>query len=369
MLDPLGFCNIPEVIQGFIMKHFNGKDLLVMSEVSKSWNNLVKTEIPKKTILNLSKKKAKSEDIEILAKIGTTFKEIVMYSEAFNNIPVSLFADTVEKLKIINDINVNLKQPVYFLKLKSLDIHLNTKGENYKWISQLRISELEELKISNLCGGYPECEFCCIDADSGNFHSFWMEFFYNIKGLKRMDLGICGNDMSLVLLNQTRQLESLRFQQSLYSDVSDIVSFMKTLKNLTVIEPEDLSFVFKNGLMELTTLNLEKYSNHSSSFEVDENSVKHTIKHLSIKTDMSFGFNSQRFNRNVKKLLNAFPELETFYVTKLTSELMKFIADTNWKMKTVKFSVIEEGTLEEYEQMRQTQALNINRDIQFIKEF
>lgn len=91
--------------------------------------------------------------------------------------------------------------------------------------------------------------------------------------------------------------------------------------------------------------------------------VCYTIKNLSIKVNANVIFGD--LDTKIGNILNKLPELETFFVTKLTTDLMKFITRSNLKIKTVKFKRVEEGTLVEYQQMRQTQP-NIYREIQFI---
>jgi hypothetical protein len=87
------------------------------------------------------------------------------------------------------------------------------------------------------------------------------------------------------------------------------------------------------------------------------------IKNLSLKNDQ---LDKLHFIDSAEKLLAALPELETFFITKLSTDLMMFVAANNLKVKQVKYSSIDDRTLEKYEEMCQGDG-NVNRDIKFIQ--
>lgn len=340
-----------------VMQHFSGKDFLVMSEVSKSWNKRVKAGIDDKTILNLTKKLSEIDDIKAVTREEQTSKAISMDREAFSRIGASLFADTIESLIITDEEPEN--QLVNFPKLKKLEFYVTRHNETFSWISQLRLEGLEELKISSDCDsdfeeGNHDRLFC---DDYEGCANVWFRFFNSMKNLKHLDLDNCCAKIILRMLNQAEiQLETLRCQKI----KSFHPKFFEKLKTLTLDDEFPPSNVF-GALKELTTLELHDFIVESFNEAGRPLPVNKSIKKLSISFDIDVAFDMDGLNAALKIILKACPSLETFFITHLTSEVMRFISCTNLKLKSLKFDEIEGGTLEEYEQMRQ----GINREIQF----
>jgi hypothetical protein len=264
-----------------------------------------------------------------------------------------MFAETVEKLTIKageDGYSPRDKLITQFPQLKVLHLKINSIDTimlQGQWIADIDAENIEELKLS-------------IRSDERATHCLLKvlaDMIGNMKTLKILDLSDCAYDVASYMLEYGQfclpNLEVLKTEVIDYFD-----AFKKSLKTAVVIGNISESCIndFLSQYIKVESLEFESClydPNCSHEFKVNKK-----IKNLSLKTS----------DYLVNALLVALPELETLYVPSLTKNLMKFVADKNRKLKQVKFSEIEDGTMEKFEEMQRQGQKEVNLDIKLIQE-
>lgn len=344
------------------MQHISGRDLLVMSKVSKSWNNCIEAEINEKFTLNLPNDVRKYRDIELTRK----YKHVSMKIANISKLEaLSKVANSAEVLKIV--VEEEKEEPLKFPNLKSLELVTISNINDFSWITKVQMDQLEELKIKN---EYPsddhdqrKCPFCSVyDCDFLRSQDDLIEFFMRLENLKSLDL-YESEAFFLYTVKQNYgyrylpvQLETLksRFIEP-FDDVIDLES-LKSLKSQVAYYDKISNILSRHK--DLTKLEIE-----FDPINEIHNSVNEYPENNSIK-DLTLQYSKLAID---KAILKATPEVENLHVYELSPEFIRFVAETSMKMKTLKYVVIEHNTFEKYEEMKQSQ-LNINRNIHFIQE-
>lgn len=368
------------------MQHFNGKDLLSMSEVLKNWNKLVAAEISEKFTLNLPDDVREYQDMTLTRK----YKHVTMIlGNVSKHKALSKVASSVEDLKVIEkEEPVNFSNPdstaedvvnegeqklINFPNLKSLDLQTISNVEDFFLVSKIRMNQLEELKMKSNCRIYDAANIMCscCELKSLQNQKYFALFIMSLEKLRSLDLYEADADFFNTIEGEFWWYPNfqLDFMKCRYVEPFMGIPMFMSVKTLTVMA-DSINFPQVLGdFKELTTLNVIEYINNGfcrvrRDASYPENK---SIKHLSIEPVRDISFKEGEMKMTARKLLRATPEVETLYVYSLDPEFIRFIAETNLKMKTVKYTEVWKDTFEEYEDMKQTQP-NINRDIQFIQE-
>jgi hypothetical protein len=361
-LDPLDSEILPKRVHGYITQHLTGKDLLAMSEVSTTWNEVAESnKIGDKVRLKFNADALSVEDFKIMTSSARKYKEVSMKAENEASAgAVWIFSDTVEKLTVDIRENKESKRSIDFPKLKSIDItatdidmdeddpYFCEGGNVDSWFLRSNMAQLEDIKLK-----------VCYES-----HRCFYKFLANKKNLKSLDLSDCSefvegfNEMPLF------QLDSLKLNSE---DASTLLQTQReSLQNLADGEcyKNDVAF-YLSEFTKLTKLELSRCNN--ADWQEDEQQqdlpVNKNIKSLNLLTGQENRY--EPFDLVSQDILVALPELESLYVENLTVDLMEFIALNLHKLKQLSCRSAEDGAWERYEEMKQTEVVGINSKIQF----
>jgi hypothetical protein len=342
-----------------------------MSEVSKAWNNQLEGKISEKTCVNGSKLLFDLQTFK-LNKESQRFKQVSFELDDESEKIVGVFAGTIENLKIKVNKMETVRDVVNFPKLKVLELEidsLQTMKDLHSWVNNIEAGKVRELKVSikdNL-----------ETTGSSTFLNGLAKFVSNMRRLKKLDLSGCNSKTVERIFCRSRfpkpkfELDYLK-SPTLFNYVYGYDS-LKTLVSLDGFSERGIREILQR-CQKLETLEIKNckggYRCGRGIFYGGQRVFEGTfdantkIKHLSLKFDVYL--DPPVFLGCAKKLLTAVPELETFYVTKLSTDLMMFVAGNSLKLKQMKYESIEEETLGKYEEMCQGEGV-VNRDIKFIQ--
>jgi hypothetical protein len=183
-MDPFDSEILHEDVHTYIAQHFTGKDLLTMSEVSKSWNEFTED----KKIGDKVRLKINSDSIsKQFAGTSRSYKDLLV-DVGSNSICFAPFIPTynAEKLEI-NFTDSYGKKGRDFPRLKSLDL---TVDDDNHWILKSKMKRLEELKLTLI-----------YDLSDNDYNSYREDiyrcahdFLSRLKNLKRLDISDCDSD-------------------------------------------------------------------------------------------------------------------------------------------------------------------------------
>jgi hypothetical protein len=365
----LDFSNICEDVQPLILQHFTTKNLLQMSEVSKAWNNQLEGKISEKTCVNGLKLLDKDFALQIFKvnKESQKFKQVSFKLGTESEKVVGVFTGTVENLKI----KVNFtgaENVVRFPKLKVLELEivsLRKMKETYSWLNDIEARKVQELKLS--------IRDDLRTSSVATFLNGLAKLITNMQNLKKLDLSGYSRYTVDRIFNRNRRPVVPKFELEClkspgFLDFSYSYESLKTLMLLDGFSEQKIREILEM-FEKLETLEVENCMREwrlwPQSFQPFP--VNTMIKNLSLELEVVYDPPPALvFFELATKLLTAVPELETFYVTELTTNLMMFAAANNFKLKQMKYESIEEGTLEKYEEMCQGEGV-VNRDIKFIQ--
>jgi hypothetical protein len=161
-----------------MIQHFTGKDLLKMSEVSMSWNEIAENQkIGEKVRLNLKLYSMTDEELKIIKDSSREYKTVTM---EFNIL--ERFADLqtlsydMENLYSFSNYKCFLELTQKILRFKITD--------HDSWL-KVNLNDIEELKLKVVYEYFPKC-----DLDYENIH----QFVVKQKNLKGMDISESHSD-------------------------------------------------------------------------------------------------------------------------------------------------------------------------------
>jgi hypothetical protein len=365
-LDPLDCNNICEDVQRFVLQHFTASDFLKISEVCKKWNKQFEGKVLEKTRISGSKM---FNNIKTSMK-SPKFKQVSLNLDSESgHVFASLFANKVENLAITIE-NCNKLSLIKFPQVKVLDLKVDSfqvMMDVYPWITNIETKRIEELKLTIADDlGFAKVAF---------FLRSVANFISRMRSLKKLDLSGCEPETNKKIFGAyggSRPKFKLEYLKT-YSYCYNIYCYdsLKTLVSMDGFRKDMIANILLSykqlETLEFENCEVEVYYYPDSDDEADNGGfeVNTMIKNLSLKFVVCDEFNPPPFTLLAKKLLAAVPEIETFYVTELTKDLMMFVAANNLKVKQMKYGSIEEGTLEKYEEMCQGGGV-VNRDVKFI---
>jgi hypothetical protein len=358
-IDPFDSKVLHKSVYRYIAQHLTGMDLLAVSEVSTTWNEVAESNnIGDKVRLKFNADALSVEDFKIMTSSSRKYTDVSMKAESEASSGVLwIFADSVEKLTVDITENREFKASINFPNLISLDltaadIYFDEVGSEDSWILRSSMGQLEDLKLT-------------VKASENNdviFHTFLAKQ----SELEILDLCDCHHDFlddfdktPLFQLDVLRfssfpreLMESQRESLQILDDFgpcfkNDFASYLSDFPNLTALEvslcdeadwqldaeeDEDLPVN-----MNIKSLNLHSFSNHENRYEP--------------------------FDLASQDILVALPELESLYIQNLTGHMMEFIAFNLRKLEEFRCWNAEEGAWERYEEMKRTGVEGINSKI------
>jgi hypothetical protein len=272
---------IHEDVQGLIMQHLTGKDLLRMSEVSPAWKNVLSSRIAEKVRLNFAEESPDYENLKMLVESPREYKAMAVGSK--NVTVVKYFAKRVEDLQVIQ----------------------NWEGENKK---------------------YCDCQHYSIQNS-----------LRDCKKLKILDL--------------------IAYHKWLRNDCTSVAeAVIDQIEVLKLSSTEDCLDHFPN----LKTLLIEKLDN--SNCPCDEEFPMDSVENLQLNV---YRTNDPSYSSDACYHLEYFPNITSLHVSRLTVELMEFIAENKPNLKKLSYGIIDEGVKERYDEMRQNSGEDIGQGIEF----
>jgi hypothetical protein len=347
-MDPFDSEILHEDVHPYIAQHFNGKDLLTMSEVSTSWNEFAEgKKIGDKVRLKIDMGAMQTGNFKTIAGDPRTYKDVsVDVGNTASSAALWIFADTVEKLKVsVMKHEANKDFP----KLKVLDLTLH---DDTHWILKSQMDQLEELKLTLKYE---------VDYEPDNYFNA-KAFLARLKNLKRLDLFDCNDrSMEIYVPEPLFQLEYYKGclddnREFLYSQRGSLQT-VKIFRNYKLIVQD----LFSDYPM-LTTLEVLDVWDAEWIDDEDENieiAINTTIKSLKLQFRRD-----QPVDVSCREILLALPELESLDIEKLSTQIMELIALNLLKLKELKCDIIEDGAWERYEEMKREGVEGMNMRIQ-----
>jgi hypothetical protein len=306
-MNPFNSAIVHEDVHSFIFQHFTGKNLLAMSEVSKSWNKLVEVKIGSKVRVNLVNSSFSAKEVIKIAKSPRGYQHIAVKSSE---------ANTLKRNRncVLSDSDI-----VTFPQLKSLQLKIDwNKFKNYYWIFKTEMEQLEELKITfqKVYGDFSARHYryeSAAERKIGDFIRILAEFMNGLKNLKNLDLSDSSCDVNRELNEQfyeyPPQFALKRFSVSGDSDFEISLDTLETL--VWVGDIEDYQFErFFSYYPKLTTLEIV----NCSGFYPYPRQIKRNEKITKLRLDMK---ESQELKNLLEELLLKLPNLESLFISEL----------------------------------------------------
>jgi hypothetical protein len=348
-MDPLDTEILHEHVHCYIAQHFTGKDLLAMSEVSKSWNKFAEShKIGDKVHLKLDSNSIRQRICQIKSRRDYKEVSITCDEDAFNEI--WRFNEEVEKMTV--EIK-SICDSQYFPSLKNLDLTV-TGGQN-SWIFDSEM-ELEELKLSFEGDEYGNDDQQYVD-----------KFLLEQKHLKRLNLSGCRYDLldGFHIPYPIFQLEYLEasFNSSFMNSSRQSLQTFICVLTCSKYEVRRLLGEFpKLTKLEIPSYSWDAWGEDFHNFDAPL-PINTTIKELSL-----WIMDDEENRRAIyEEVLSAVPRLESLEVEELTTELMEFIALNMKSLKKLKYKNAGNGALERYEAMKTEEVEGLNADIECSK--
>jgi hypothetical protein len=158
-MNPFNSDVLDKSFYGFIIQHFTGKDLLKMSEVSKSWNEIAEDQnIGDKVRLNLKLYSMTDEELKILERSSRIYKSVAMeFNSAQRLTAIEQLSDDARKFYLFSGYKCFLKFKQKVLRFKVVD--------HDSWLKK-NLNDIEDLKLNVVDEYDPEC------VDFENIHHF-----------------------------------------------------------------------------------------------------------------------------------------------------------------------------------------------------
>jgi hypothetical protein len=353
-MDPLVSEILHEDVHPYIAQHLTGKDLLAMSEVSKSWNKFTYNHIGDKVRLNFNSDSISTEDFKIIVSSSRSYKDVsVNVGENVSCVALCLTADTAEKLEVDFTDSYDSSNGRDFPKLKILDL---TVSDAKHWILKSTMEQLEDLKLT--------LNFDRYKKDFNRKHSYGSAhgFLSRLENLKRLDISD-SDDEFLNYLDENLQFKLEYFKGDINFNMHLVELQRESLQSLS---SEQCRYELRDLLTQypkLTTLEFtqccDKDWDRSSSVRNFKLPVNTTIKSLKLQFK-----GNESTEVCCREMLLALPELESLDIEKLSLETMEFIALNLLKLKELKCDTVEGGAWERYEELMQDGVEVMNSEIQ-----
>lgn len=267
--DPFAVKEFDENLQQLIFQHFNGTELMILSEVSKFWHErTAETEICKVQLkLDFPSFELDELDFETINKSKRKYKKVTVDSHSIPDATslnvLRKFSDSVEELTIgfksPKYVCTHESSPVLYPKLKKLEILLATV-EVQSWLRGTLIDQLEELILKDMPWG--KSDWWKEDVDFSNM----LEFILKQKNLKRLD--IADHPLLLDLYEDVRKeispppfrLEYLRMSYRSFGNMSSFLLLQKdTLTTLDIrhVDTREIATSLINDFPKLTELRVQ----------------------------------------------------------------------------------------------------------------
>jgi hypothetical protein len=342
-MDPFDSKTLHEDVYCYITQHLDGKDVLAISEVSTTWNQIAENKIGDKVHLKLDLDSMKAKDFSTITQTSRAYKKVSLASN--NNGRVNVICELSTHAEEMEISVIHREEQESFPNLKILDLNVAVNEDS--WILKSNMNQLEKLKLNVQCSIGTE-------NDPSHVHGFLAK----LENLKHFELSGC-NLSILETLNVPApfQLEYLRAPLTFNTVFMD--SQRQNLQTL-VISQNCCKTRFHQILVEFPDLkNLEAELCDCTWILDDEDGpipVNSTIKELKLRNVGDDEF--------LQYLLPSLPALVSLEITWLSIELIEFIAQNLHQLEKLTYQELDEGTLERYEEMKNEEIEGVNKNIQ-----
>jgi hypothetical protein len=380
-LDPFNSELLHEHVYCNIIQHFTCKDLLKMSEVSTSWNEIADKRIADKVRFTLKLHLLTAKDLKILRESSRAYKTVKM--ELVVNERYDAFwswtgdlrnfgwgdNEDCEDFESYCNKFANLQKQLENLPVIDYDSWLKNNGN---------LDKIEDFTL-NLDYGEQEYEDL-YEFYYDDTHRALHSFIAKQKHLKRLDLG----DTHPSFLKHYGEKPSFKLE-SLKGDLYHHCYLQKTQrKSLRTIcdnftsEGEFTVHRYLKMFPQLTKLEMKKASDYLGDNRSDSDDyefihedptlrINMKIKDLKIRDFEHFPHDFYPHGLYSSTILAALPALDTLNIGRLTLRLMEFIAQNLQVLKILRYETVEDGTLERYEEMKQEEVEGTNTNIECVK--
>jgi hypothetical protein len=379
-LDPFNSDVLHEHVYCYITQHLTGEDLLKISEVSTSWNEIAENQnIGDKVLLYIDLYSMTDKDLKIIEESSREYKTVwmeLMVDERYHTFWEwrQDFQQVVWSYKHDRDFKLFCKN---FSEIQeNLENHLIDYDS---WLEENEnLDKIEDLTLNLIYGELPwNYEEYYDDDTHGALHFFIAQ----LENLKHLDL--CNTHASFLKSYRWESLLQLKsLTGALYYNCPFLKSqrkFLRTICDTSVYNGYLKVHRYLKLFPKLTKLEMKHekenswYDYHSDDEDkqfYDDNYVlpiNMKIKHLKLRDFKHFPDDLYSRGMHSSEILTALPALVSLDIGQLTLRLIEFVARNMQVLKKLRYETVEDGALARYEGMKLEEDEGINTNIECIQ--
>jgi hypothetical protein len=350
-MDPFDSKTLHEDVYCYITQHLDGKDVLAISEVSTTWNQIAENKIGDKVHLKLDLDSMKAKDFSTITQTSRAYKKVSLESD--NNARVNAICELSTHAEEMEISVIRREEQESFPNLKVLDLTV-AAGED-SWILKSRMNQLEKLKLNVQYNHWTGSE------DLSHVHEFLEELIH----LKHLDVSGCDFDVLDTLITSTPfRLEYLKASLQFATPFLD--SHRKHLKSFIPIGRccrSMIRFILVDfpELEKLEITACHCFATADENYQDNPRPINTKIKDL---TFHCFDHNVEEYHdQSVIRLVSSLPALVSLDIEWLSTESIEFIATNLQKLEKLSYRNVSDGALERYQQMKLDEVEKINKNI------